>query len=229
MKYLTLIVLLFSLNSYSQDSQISGTIYSADTTEVIPFTYVYLISKSDTIHSYSDLNGNYKFNNIRPDTYNLKVQSYYSGNKIIKGLSLNYNDSLCINVFLRNQIVICGGFCWRPPTAYPIGNENQIKISQKDIKSLKTTQIIDRIISLSSDFHKNENQISVRGTRSKNVIYYVDGIRQNNTPNLPRVSVNSMDLILGGIPAKYGETTSGVISISTVSYFDLYYDWKSRN
>jgi len=37
-----------------------------------------------------------------------------------------------------------------------------------------------------------------------------------------------MSIHLGGIPAKFGDTTSGVISIFTMGYFDLYYDWKAK-
>lgn len=231
MKFLTLITILFSLTCYSQNSQISGVIYTSDTTDIIPFTLIKLINKTDTLLTYSDINGKYKYSNLCTDTYNLKVDSYYSGAKTIIGIILKPNDSLLLNVFLSQPIIsgCFGGCCfWILPSAYPRGDENNVKISRQDILNLKTFELNDRVINLSSDLKENENQIFVRGTRNKNIIYYVDGVRQNSVPNLPRVAINSMRVLVGGLPANFGDTTSGAISINTTGYFDLYYEWKEK-
>jgi len=34
-----------------------------------------------------------------------------------------------------------------------------------------------------------------------------------------------MEAYTGGIPAKYGDTTGGVVILETLSYFDLYNAW----
>jgi hypothetical protein len=229
MKFLLLITCLISFSSYSQNSQISGIIYTNDTTDVVPFTLIKLISTTDTLYTISDINGNYKYSNLHTDTFNLKVKRYYSATTTIAQIILQPNDSLRLNVFLNELIISgCFGGCsfWTPPTAYPRGEETHVKISREDILNLKTTQIIDRVVFLSSDFHQTEDQLNIRGCN--NVIYYVDGVRQSNMPNLPRTAINSMRVNLGGLPAKFGDTTSGVISVSTTSYFDLYYDWKAK-
>jgi len=56
----------------------------------------------------------------------------------------------------------------------------------------------------------------------------VDGVRQTETPNLPKVAINSIRFNFGGLPANFGDTTSGAISIFTIGYFDLYYAWKAK-
>jgi len=228
MNYLTLLILFFSLSTFSQSSQLYGTVYSSDTTEVVHFIGVKLTSATDSLYTTADINGNYKFNNLKADTFTIYVKNPIYGNKEIRNALLKPNDSLHVNVILSNPLFVCDYFYWRPPPAYPIGDENHIKIKSKDIKNLKTIRIENRVASLSSDFHQNVDKMYVRGTRSNNVICYVDGVKQNNTPNLPRVAVHSMSFYLGGVPAKYGDTTSGVISVSTTGYFNLYYDWKSK-
>jgi len=229
MKILISTILLFQFFSYSQSGQISGVIYSPDTTEVIPFTLVELTTTRDTFTTTSDINGKYKFQNLTTGAYRLKANRTMFGSKEVIKIMVKPNVITTINVYLSTQIIVCGGFCWRPPHAYPIGDENHIKIKMKDIKYLKTTEINNRVIFLSSNFQSEEGKLNIRGTRANNVTYYVDGIQQTDTPILPRAAIHSMSFHLGGVPAKYGNTTSGVILINTISYFDLYYDWKRKS
>ena len=232
MKLLLFLLFCFSLNGFSQNNtQIKGVIYSSDSVEVIPFATVWLTTKTDTFLTKSDIKGQYMFKNLEADTFDLRVESLSMGRRIIKRIILKPSELLCLNVFSGIQL-ICNGcckmICLRPSNAYPIGDENTIKITRKDILNLKTIEINDRIISLSSDFHENDNQIFVRGTRFENIVYYVDGIRQSTTPNLPRVAINSIRFNFGGLPASFGDTTSGAISIFTVGYFDLYTAWRAK-
>jgi len=62
-----------------------------------------------------------------------------------------------VNGYLNSPIFICDYFYWRPPPAYPLGDENHIKIKPRAIKHLKTNEINDRIVSLSSDVHQRED------------------------------------------------------------------------
>jgi len=71
------------------------------------------------------------------------------------------------------------------------------------------------------------NQISIRGSRPGDVLYVVDGIKQRDLHAIPGSAIGSMAVYTGGIPAKYGDTTGGVVIMNTKSYFDLYYEWKA--
>gem|GEM_PF-4188532 len=73
------------------------------------------------MYTKTDINGNYKFNN-------LKAESPIYGNTVIKNVLLKCNDSLHVNVILSSPLFICDYFYWRSSTAYPIGEENHIKI-----------------------------------------------------------------------------------------------------
>jgi len=44
--------------------------------------------------------------------------------------------------------------------------------------------------------------------------------------NIPGTSIGGVSVYAGGVPAKYGDTTGGVIIMETKSYFDLYRAWK---
>lgn len=69
----------------------------------------------------------------------------------------------------------------------------------------------------------NGDGLFFRGARSENMCYFVDGIKLGSRLNgLPSAAINSFDVYTGGLPAKYGDVTGGVVAIETKSYFDLY-------
>jgi hypothetical protein len=57
-----------------------------------------------------------------------------------------------------------------------------------------------------------------RGSRPEATLYMVDGMRIIGEPNLPQGAIDEMQVISGGMPAKYGDATGGVIVINTKSY-----------
>lgn len=55
--------------------------------------------------------------------------------------------------------------------------------------------------------------ISIRGARSTQNAYYIDGIRVNSLDGIPKSFINSVTVITGGLPACYGDATGGVILV----------------
>ncbi len=76
-------------------------------------------------------------------------------------------------------------------------------------------------------------QINVRGGRSSEVVYIVDGVVQNNLYNgqtVSQVSNSAIDQIsfqVGGYEAKYGQAQSGIVNVTTKSgqpYYNIFAD-----
>jgi Carboxypeptidase regulatory-like domain/TonB-dependent Receptor Plug Domain len=69
----------------------------------------------------------------------------------------------------------------------------------------------------------NGDGLYFRGSRAENMCYFVDGIKLGpSLSGLPNNAINSLSVYTGGLPAKYGDVTGGVVAIETKSYFDLY-------
>lgn len=78
---------------------------------------------------------------------------------------------------------------------------------------------------LTSDIKTSPNgeELYFRGSRSGAVIYMLDGVKiRENVPNIPSSGISKMMVYTGGVPAKYGDTTGGVIVIETKSYIEVY-------
>ena len=46
--------------------------------------------------------------------------------------------------------------------------------------------------------------------------------RGSTLSGVPNEAINSFSVYTGGVPAKYGDVTGGIVAIETKSYFDLY-------
>ncbi|HON18679.1 MAG TPA: carboxypeptidase-like regulatory domain-containing protein [Salinivirgaceae bacterium] len=56
---------------------------------------------------------------------------------------------------------------------------------------------------------------SVRGAREEATVYYVDGVKVRGTSSVPKSAIEQVSVVTGGLSAKYGDATGGVISIVT--------------
>ena len=59
--------------------------------------------------------------------------------------------------------------------------------------------------------------ISIRGARSENTYYYIDGVKvpAGAGTGLPKSAIEEVQVITGGVPANYGDVTGGLINITT--------------
>jgi outer membrane receptor protein involved in Fe transport len=81
------------------------------------------------------------------------------------------------------------------------------------------------IASTSPDIYKSHNsdELYFRGSRSDAMAYYVDGVKiTDGLSGVPPDGIASITIFTGGLPARYGDVTGGVVAIETKSYFDLY-------
>lgn len=102
-------------------------------------------------------------------------------------------------------------------------------ISRDDVQNMpvRSAAGIATTVGGISSFEGNSDQLFVRGARSDANIFYIDGVRVRSVPVVPKSSMSRLEVWTGGVPAKYGDFTGGVLSVESVSYFDLYREWKA--
>jgi len=65
---------------------------------------------------------------------------------------------------------------------------------------------------------KDGEAINIRGSRSGASLFIIDGVKVIGDPQIPNSAIEEVVVITGGLPAQYGDTTSGVVIINTKSY-----------
>ena len=67
----------------------------------------------------------------------------------------------------------------------------------------------------------SQGEWHLHGARAGATEYIVDGVRVTEMTGLPNSSIENVSMISGGIPAMYGDLTSGVIIVTTKDYFSI--------
>jgi hypothetical protein len=227
---ITAAILLFAnmLNAQVNLATIKGVVYNGeDSTEVIPYAKVWVETESGNRYSLSDETGHYTIDALKPGTYNLNVSSLGYSPLKITGIALNPSGIVKVNAYCGMDGVL-GKIDVYVPMLIP-GDIPKIEIRLEDIEHSPYIQSpTDLIVAVNSDVQMMEgtSDIIIRGSRPGDAIYYIDGIKMNSMSSVPGAAIGGLEAYTGGIPAKYGDTTGGVIVLETKSYFDLYAAWK---
>lgn len=182
----------------------------------------------------SDFDGEYKIKPLNAGTYTMEI-SYlgYHPQKIV-GVNVYNNkitfiedvtltpDAVMLTsvevIEFRNKLVDPD-----EPQKMTIDNELIIKTPGS-----KSPAMLAR--SYQSDVQVVGNQMVVRGSRPGSSTVYIDGMKvSDEMSTLPSLGIGSMEIYTGGIPAKYGDVTGGVIMMTTKSYFDLVSERNAQN
>lgn len=93
-------------------------------------------------------------------------------------------------------------------TGKTITGDDYIKMATKNINSVAATT--------AGVFQADEGAgLNVRGGRGNSTTYFVDGMKVIGGSGVNQQNVEQITVITGGLPAQYGDATSGVISVTT--------------
>jgi hypothetical protein len=76
---------------------------------------------------------------------------------------------------------------------------------------------VNGVIATQAGVYQQDNgkEINIRGARPGGTVYFVDGERMIGTNNLPQQAIDQVSVVLGGLPAQYGDVSGGVVSVTT--------------
>ena len=202
-----------------ESGEIRGTITNKETHEPVPFASVAILRGEQIIMStMADEKGVYKLKPVAAGEYTVQASFVEYSKTTVSGVFVEANRITFLDIELSQKEL---------PIAYVRGE----KLIQKDqtmtitsfnsleLKESPYTDVKEMLSTAAGVFQKEEGgSINVRGSRSEDTQYYVDGIKVIGGLTIPRRSVASMSVITGGIPAMYGDATGGIVVITTKSF-----------
>ena len=87
-------------------------------------------------------------------------------------------------------------------------------ISGADIVNLPVRNVAS-VAALQSGVVESSQGLNIRGGRGGEVAYFVDGVRVSGALAVNQAAIAEQEMLIGTIPARYGDVQSGVISITT--------------
>lgn len=211
------ILTTLGISAWSQAS-LEGKVLDATSGEALIFANVVLFKNGNLMHGVqSDLDGNYVFSSIDPGTYD--VEASYTGyptmrqtNVVVQaGRAIRLDFKLELGIALQGVVVV----------DYKVPLIEQDNTTQGGIKTAEQirnlpTKNINAIAATTAGLSSIDGgDINIRGSRSNATDYYVDGIRVSARSLIPQSEIEQLQVITGGIEARYGDVTGGLVSLTT--------------
>lgn len=211
---------LISIMAFSQSAEISGRVTNEEG-EGVPFANVSLKSDGEIVRVVpTDMDGYYVMKPVTPGEYSLSIST-------IEYSDMNYEEIVVSNgqirtlnvkmgIAMMDEFVVSG-------TRHDIINTGFAgEVDVIDYREIEKLPLDPADVpALTAGAYQSDagRPIQFRGARPEATQYMIDGMRiVGNNPYILRNSVDQMQIYTGGIPAKYGDATGGVVVIETKGY-----------
>ena len=209
-----------------------GQILNSDHEPVIGATIKILQGGSLIGGTSTDADGMYTYKPLNAGSYDVLIQSAEIQTKKITNVKVSGERTTYLDESVApNTLDIIDIVEYRKPL---------IDKTFMDIKEISGDDLIhsayDRsdlgsaVINMTSEATRDQNgDFHVRGGRGDATAFIIDGVKTPNISGVPSLAVENMAIITGGIPAQYGDNTSGVIVITTKDYFSMMQSQRMRH
>jgi outer membrane receptor protein involved in Fe transport len=173
----------------------------------------------------SDIDGNYDIKPLEPATYFLVVKALGFNDQKITDIVVSPDKTTGVNVAMEIKSNTLGAVTivrYKTPLVdpYATGSNGHLDKDQIDHAPVLTT---DELVALTPGVYQQSRRqddrsgVSIGGSRSEGTLYIIDGVqkRGNYGTNLSQGSIEQIEVLTSGIPAKYGDVSGGVVNITT--------------
>ena len=222
MKNLLLIVFFIPTFIYpGTTGKLTGSVKDASTGEALIGANIILVGTD--FGAATNLDGNFMILNIPPGDYSVKVSYIGYENKIITDVQIIVDQTTLLPIELGAQsIVVEDVVVVAPKPMIQKDVTSSISVIRRDqIESLPVSTFTELLSLQAGVVETGNNNLHIRGGRSNEVAYLVDGIYVKD-PLLGNLSleigndaIQEMSLLSGTFNAEYGNALSGVVNIVT--------------
>ena len=216
------LLLISGFYSSAQTGALKGQILNDDKEPVIGATIKILQGGSLIGGAVTDAEGKYTYKPLNPGEYELLISSMETQTKKVTNIRVSGEKTTYVDVAVStNTLDMIDIITYAKPmvdkTFMDIKEINAVDFAQMTIPR---GDIIAAVLAVTSEATQGDNgEVHFKGSRGNATAYYVDGVRMDGITGVPALSVENVSVITGGIPAQYGDLTSGVIIVTTKDYF----------
>lgn len=213
------ILLTANLLVFSQSGTLKGKILDKETKEPIPFANI-IVELGGTMMggATSDFEGNYIIKPIPPGKYDVKAT--YVGYKpmLIRGVVIGADQIRFMDIEMEPTAITIEEFV---VTEYevPLIDKDQTQsggtITSEEITKMPNRSVNAIASTVGGVFSQDGGVSNVRGARGDQTVTYIDGIRVLGSTSLPQSAIEQVSVVLGGLPAQYGDARGGIINVTT--------------
>ncbi len=202
--------------------KIVGTVKDDKSGETLPGVNVVL--DGTMLGAVTDMDGYLMIINVPPGTYTMRVKMIGYQPKTISDVKVSVDMTTTVNVFLGQMVVDMGEqvtVVADRPIVQKDKTSSMAAVSSDEIKAMPVQEVADVLELQAGLVRDGVGGIHVRGGRSGEVAYWIDGIAatDNYSGNMgvqvENSSVQELQVISGTFNAEYGQAMSAVVNIVT--------------
>lgn len=216
----------------AQNGAIKGQVKNDDHLPVFGATIKLLQGGSLIGGAVTDEEGKYTIKPLNAGNYEIFVSSTETQTKHVTGVRVSGEKTTYVDVSVStNTLEIVDVIAYKAATIEKT-YMNIKEISAEDFTHMAIPRgdVGQAVLAVTSEAMEDSNgEIHFRGSRGEASAYYVDGVRSPGISGVAALSVENVSVITGGIPAQYGDVTSGVVIVTTKDYFGGIQSARMRN
>ncbi len=216
---LCVVVIACTAAVYSQTGTIQGRIIDKETREPIPFANIIAeIGGTMVSGSTTSFEGEYSIKPLDPGVYTVKVTYIGYEPLAIQGVLVIANQIRFLNIELTPTTVALPEFTvveFAIPLIDPDRTASGATITAEEIARMPNRTVNAIATTVGGVFSADGERGSVRGQRTEGTVMFIDGIRVRGSSALPESAIEQVSVILGGVPAQFGDAVGGIINVTT--------------
>ena len=219
-KILVLIFLIQIIAFAGTTGKLSGSIKDAQTGE--PLIGANIVIEGTNFGAATNVSGEYVILNIPPGKYNVKFSFIGYETVLMQDVVITVDQTTLVSVSLNPQSIQVGEVVVtaRTPLIQKDVTSSIAVITREEIDALPVSTFTE-LLSLQAGVTGSGNNLHVRGGRSNEVAYMIDGtivvdpLLGGLATEINNDAIQEMSLLSGTFNAEYGNALSGVVNIVT--------------
>ena len=200
--------------------KIAGRVTDAVTGETLPGVNVLI--EGTTLGASSDFEGEYSIIGVRPGTYTLVASFVGFATTRVPDVRVNVDLTTDVDFQLREE-VFEGEEIVVEANADLVQTDltsTEFRVTSEEIDNLPVQEVSD-ILNTQAGVTTSGGGIHIRGGRSSEVAYFVDGVRVTDaydgsqSVQIENEGIEELQIIAGTYNAEYGQAMSGIINVVT--------------
>lgn len=187
-----------------------------DGKEPLPYVNVAILKDGKLVSgAQTNLDGYYTIKPINPGKYDVRASYVGMGTQLITGVAIS-NDlitDLDFKLSAKGDLTEVVVEYVRPIFTKDGGNNDVV--DGDEIQRMTGRSAEGIATSMAGVQGTDGNMGSVRGSRTDGTVTYIDGVKVAGASSLPKSAIQEISMLVGGVPAKFGEATGGVLNITT--------------
>ncbi len=211
----------------AQSGSLQGTVLDKETGEPIPFANVVVESGGSLIGGgITDFDGKYIVKPIPAGKYSVKASYVGYTTMIQEGVVINAEKITFLKLKLSatsEAIPTVDIVSYKVPLIEKDQTQSGETMTSEQITKMPGRSAASVATTVAGVYSEGGEIGSIRGARSSGNVTYVDGVKIIGSSALPQSAIAEVSVLTGGLPAKFGDATGGIINITTKGPSNFYF------